>query len=132
VEDRNRVRENDMVERSAEKQLVPADLADAFSEAVGLYPDYDPALREQAQLISLNRKPYSICAVCRLTGIFSDPLPEDVLDQLFSYLRPAEYMELAGSLAKHPTYEIASKCLLKLIEDKRTRYQQSEARRCDQ
>ena len=39
---------------SGQKQLVPADLADAFSEAVGLYPDYDPALREQARLEGRN------------------------------------------------------------------------------
>jgi hypothetical protein len=117
-----------MTEPPSEEQPISPELAEAFRQAVALYRDFDPALREQTSLVSLDQKPYSICEVCRLVGGFSDPLPEGLLARLFSYMH-AEHMELERDLAKNRSYATAARCLLKLIEDRRVTHQRLEERR---
>jgi hypothetical protein len=66
----------------ADKQLIGADLAEAFRDAVSFFPGWSPT--NHGRHIGINGRAYAIEAVCWLVMSFNDRLPSDVVDQLFA------------------------------------------------
>jgi hypothetical protein len=96
-----------------------ARLREAFHRAVELYPDWSAAFAERE--VSIEGKPHSISAVCRLVAGFSDQLPDNVFDEL-RFLMRAHHVEIKENLAKDRSYAIGAKYLLKLIDAKKSAY----------
>jgi hypothetical protein len=105
------------------RQPIPQDLTEAFRDAVAYYPDWSPALDEAR--ISIDRKAYTVSAVCSLVDGFRDRVPNDVRDSLLSYFDGAEKLEFA----EDPSYAMAGYCLRILIERRLLEYQKLEANR---
>ena len=102
---------------------IPPNLADAFHQAVWLYEDWSPALPELE--VSIDRKPFSMSAVCGLVDSFSDPLPEQIADRLLSYMH-IQHPQLKERLGAERTYSAAARCLRGLIEDRKAEYRRLE------
>jgi hypothetical protein len=75
--------------------------------------------------ISIDRKAYTVSAVCSLVDGFRDRVRNDVRDSLLSYFDGAEKLEFA----EDPSYAMAGYCLRVLIERRLLEYQKLEANR---
>ena len=95
-------------------------LSEAFNNAVWLFADWTSSLPELE--VSLDRKPFSMSAVCGLVDGFSDPLPEQVVDRLLSYMR-IQHAELKHKLTLDRSYAVGARCLLGLIDSRKAEYQ---------
>jgi hypothetical protein len=102
---------------------IPSHLSEAFHHAVWLYDDWSYAMPELE--VSIDRKPYSMSAVCGLVDNFSDPFPDQVFDRLFSYMR-IQHRHLKERLWAERTYSAAARCLRELIEDRKAEYRRLE------
>jgi hypothetical protein len=111
-----------MVEPSSEHPTIPPGRAAAFRDAVRHYSDW----RGEAEpVVTFDLKPALISTVCEAVLPFNDPLPEDVFEKLFSHLH-TEHTVLRMELDTDPTYATAARCLLKLIEHRKTENQSQE------
>ncbi|SRR5216683_1795711 len=111
-----------MVEPSSEHPMIPPGRAAAFRDAVRHYSDWRGEAEPE---VSLDLKPALISTVCEVVLSFSDPLPEDVFEKLFSHLH-AEHTALRAELDRDPTYATAGRCFLKLIEHRKAENQRRE------
>ena len=111
-----------MVEPLSEHPTIPPGRAAAFREAVRHYTNWRGEAEPE---VSLDLKPALISTVCEAVLSFSDPLPEDVFEKLFSYLH-AEHTVLRVELDADPTYATAARCFLKLIEHRKAENQRRE------
>jgi hypothetical protein len=102
---------------------IPTRLSEAFHRAVELYSDWSAAFAERE--VSIDGKPYSMSAVCRLLSGFSDQLPENVFDEL-RFLMRAHQVEIKGHLAKDRSYAMGAKYLLELIDARKAAYRRLE------
>jgi hypothetical protein len=102
---------------------IPANLAAAFHEAVGLYSDWNPAFPELK--VTIERVPFDMGAVCGFVNKFDDPLPEAAFDRLLTYMH-AEHAALKEKLTSDRSYSAAAFCLRKLIESKKADQQRIE------
>jgi hypothetical protein len=100
-----------MPEQSANP--IPQDLAAAFRDAVFCYPDCEfgtarVAFRGRAELAS---------AICDMTMLFSDGLPEDEFARLCELMSYGHHNDdkLKDVLANEKTYAVAALCLKQLI-----------------
>jgi hypothetical protein len=100
-------------------QPIPADLAEAFRDSVGLFLEWWPGDPEPN--VTLGQGLLSISAICNLMGIYTDQLPEDVFVRLHRDAMDKTRWDLKQELAASRTYATAAYCLRKLIEDKNTK-----------
>jgi hypothetical protein len=99
---------------------IPERLSEAFHHAVWLFDDWTPSVPELE--VSLDRKPFSMSAVCGLVDTFNDPLPEQIVDRLLSYMH-IQHAELRGKLAQDRSYAGGARCLLGLIDSRKAEYE---------
>jgi hypothetical protein len=111
-----------MVEPSPAHPTIPPAQAQAFRDAVWRYSHWTG---EREPEVILDLKSVLISAVCRDVLSFNDPLPENVFEKLFFELH-MEHSVLKGELDAEPTYGTAARCFLKLIEHRKTEYQQGQ------
>ena len=106
---------------------IPPGRAKAFDDAVWFYAEWWDAEPQ----VSLDLEPVSISAATQAVLPFTDPLPENVFERLFSYLH-AEHTVLKAELDADPTYATAARCFLKLIEIRRGEIQRRQEQPADQ
>ena len=109
-----------------EQASLPLVVAQAFQQAVAMYEFWTPRHPDE-QALSVNHQCYSIAAVCGLLDKFSDPLPDNVLRALLSYIDES-HGDLRVKLAATPTYATGAQCLLKLMQNRTARYAEKERR----
>jgi hypothetical protein len=107
---------------------IPRKYAEAFSWAVGAFPDWAASIPERA--FGFGDGTFATMSeICGLVEPFTDPLPEINLTMLDRATHDSEVDRVP--LFHDPTYRGGGKHLLRLIEAKRVRFEQLEARRRD-
>ncbi len=101
---------------SAQFDPIPRDLSEAFHEVVRQFSDWRPP--EPEREVSVKQRPYTMSEVCGLADGFAELMPDEVFDQLLSYM-DARHLELRGELAKDRSYANGARSLLKLINDRK-------------
>ena len=92
---------------------IPADVADAFGEALVLLVQWEGGADEPVAV--LDGKTLNISAIFELVAAraFRDQAPQSMLELLQAYAaRSPERRKDIAVLALQPTYEIAARCLL--------------------
>jgi hypothetical protein len=104
------------VETMEQKERIPQDLSDAFRQVVGHYSTWISS--EPEITVRINNASYPMSVVCSVVVRFSDPLPEDVFDQLYGYMH-AQHRELKEKLGRESTHSAGAYCLFRLIDERK-------------
>jgi hypothetical protein len=104
-----------MVEAGPES--IPTNLRDAFHFAVLNTPRHWSGEDPDAEIISLDRKPFTPSVICGLVTKFADPMPRYIYDVLLEL----GYAE--GDLS----HAAGARFLIDLINERKVRYQLSRA-----
>jgi hypothetical protein len=105
-----------MVEPGPES--IPTNLRDAFHFAVLNTPPHWSGEDPDAEIISLDRKPFTPSVICGLVTKFADPMPRYIYDVLLEL----GYAE--GDLS----HGAGARFLMDLINERKVRYQLKTAR----
>jgi hypothetical protein len=103
---------------------IPESLSEAFGDAVGCYfVSWSPG--DHGREISIDGKPFTIDAICRLVMSFTDRLPDNLLDRL---LDAGDVREdgLKADLVQERTYAAGAKLLLGVMDQRVREYQHRE------
>ncbi|HXW48044.1 MAG TPA: hypothetical protein VEK31_01230 [Xanthobacteraceae bacterium] len=98
---------------------IPNYLREAFSEAVQLFSNWNPALSERE--VSVNGRPFTMSGVCGLVDGYADPMSDAVVAELTTHLRTS-HAALKKQLEKDPSYSTGARCLRRLISDRKADY----------
>ena len=102
---------------------IPADVADAFGEALVLLVQWEGGAVEPVAI--LDGRSMNITMVFELVAgrAFRDEVPRSMLDLLQAYAaRDSERKKEIAALVLVPTYETAARCLLKWVEYKKSKW----------
>jgi hypothetical protein len=103
----------------AEPSAIPPAFAEAFSQAVLAYNDWDPSIPEREMRI--DGAPYTMSAVCDRVDRYTDELPANVFEVLSSYFYDMPHGHLKKKLhGSDQTYATGARCLRELIECRKT------------
>jgi hypothetical protein len=102
---------------------IPADVADAFGEALVLLVQWEGGADEPVAI--LDGRSEKITALFELVAgrAFRNEVPRSMLELLQTYAaRDPERKKEIAVLALHPTYEVAARCLLTWVGYKKSKW----------
>jgi hypothetical protein len=102
---------------------IPADVADAFGEALVLLVQWQGGADEPVALLDGKTLPISTIFELVAGRAFRDKVPRSMLDLLQTYAaRDPERQKEIAALALLPTYETAARCLLTWVGYKKSKW----------
>ena len=104
---------------------IPANLRDAFSQAVAAFDNWSYGLPEPS--VSLDRNHFSVDAICNFVSKFSDIVPEDacwrVRDLAADFQSGSEALHHKCDGPKDHTYASVAECLQRLYAARKAHFE---------
>jgi hypothetical protein len=104
------------------RRPIPDDVGDAFGEALVLLVQWKRGADEPVAVLDGRTMRISLIFELVASRAFKDEMPGSMVELLRAYAsRNAERGHEFGRLTLLPTYEVAARCLLKWVDEKKPR-----------
>jgi hypothetical protein len=101
------------------------DIREAFDLAATALIDWDRKGGEEPK-VTLNGEPYPISAVAVLAETFKEPMPASLFWRMTAYANRTLERACAADLSKDSSYATGARCLLRWVQDNKTKLGQLE------